>query len=285
MGAAQTDTRPPPPFVASYHATRALSSPAAPFPVFLRQKRVGHCVNSCYSRAAVLQNALHVRNVAIFAHQIDGVDLSRAVRADVLGQPERRSGAFDVAPDRLPRSVLRRVAPRKNPIFPAFFSQIVQQISRKTNKPALSRFLLSDPPIIAPKARKTPEPAEKIRFSVDPGLFCVYPHTVRLAAASAGLGRSALRPLAAPCAALPPPVPARSSAHGRAVALRAPLLRGSASRLRGCRRGGRQQPTNEQRPLRSLAGSRLSRFPAPSRSPERPCELPSAQPIPRRAMI
>ena len=108
----------------------------------------------------------------------------------------------------------------------------------------------------------------KNRFSVDPGLFCVYPHTVRLAAASAGLGRSALRPLAAPCAALPPPVPARSSA-----------------RLRGCRRGGRQQPTNEQRPLRSLAGSRPSRFPAPSRSPERPCELSSAQPIPRRAMI
>ena len=39
---------------------------------------------------------------------------------------------------------------------------------------AFSRILS---PFIAPKARKTPEPAEKNRFSVDPGLFCVYPHT------------------------------------------------------------------------------------------------------------
>ena len=162
VGAAQTDTRPPPPFVASYHATRALSSPAAPFPVFLRQKRVSHRINGRHSRAAVLQNALHMRNVAIFAHQVDGVDLSGAVRADVLRQPERRSGALDVAPDRLTRSVLRRVAPRKNPTFPAFFSQIVQQISRKTNKPAFSCFLLSDPPvrpqIVRPKRENVRNP-------------------------------------------------------------------------------------------------------------------------------
>ena len=128
---------------------------------------------------------------------------------------------------------------------------------------AFSRILS---PFIAPKARKTPEPTEKNRFSVDPGLFCVYPHTVRLAAASAGLGRSALRPFAAPCAALPPPVPARSSA-----------------RLRGCRRGGRQQPTNEQRPPRSLrAPLRTSQRPA-NPSPDRACRAfqRPANPSPR----
>ena len=64
--------------------------------------------------------------------------------------------------------------------------------------------------------------------------------------------------------------PVRRLAASCSGALRASLLRGSASRLRGCRRGGRQQPTNEQRPLRSIAESCLSRFPAPSRSPERP---------------
>ena len=89
-----------------------------------------------------------------------------------------------------------------------------------------------------------------------------------------------------PCGLSPPRAPPCRLLFRRAAPrTAAPLLRGSASRLRGCRRGGRQQPTNEQKPLRFLAGSRLSRFPAPSRSPERPCELPSAQPIPRRAMI
>ena len=83
---------------------------------------------------------------------------------------------------------------------------------------AFSRFCLR---LLRQKRAKRPNRQKNQRFSVDPGLFCVHPHTVRLAAASAGLGRSALRPRAAPCAALPPPVPARSARRCCAAAPRA----------------------------------------------------------------
>ena len=118
---------------------------------------------------------------------------------------------------------------------------------------AFSRFCLR---LLRQKRAKRPNRQKNQRFSVDPGLFCVHPHSVRLAAASAGLGRSALRPRAAPCAALPPPVPARSARRCCAAAAC------SAQRRHG---------------------QRLARFPAPSRSlraPPRTSQRPAA-PSPR----
>lgn len=85
-------------------------------------------------------------NVPVPPQQVYCVDLPKAVRADVLRQPERALCALHVSPDRLPRSVLPPVvAPLEHPDLARLASQLPQQLGRKTDSPALAGLLLGNP--------------------------------------------------------------------------------------------------------------------------------------------
>lgn len=91
------------------------------------------------------QNTLYPRYIAIFAHEMHGVNLAPGVCPHVLRHPKRRRRAFNVMPNRLPSPMFFRVTPGKNPQITRRRTQIRKQIRRKTNQTPLAGFLLGNP--------------------------------------------------------------------------------------------------------------------------------------------
>lgn len=149
-----------------YSRGQNLSSPPARFFVPLFQKHVRHSVNRRNSRTTVPQNTLYPRYIAIFAHQMHGVNLAPGMCPHVLRHPKRRRRAFNVMPNRLPAPVFFRIPSGKNPHIARSRAQIRKQIRRKTNQTPLSGLMLCNPHT----RRKLPRPQGEDIGNAKPGM-------------------------------------------------------------------------------------------------------------------
>ena len=93
--------------------------PAPGFFVFCSQLGISKRINQRDFGALMVQRPAHFVNIAILVQQLDGVNLSRGMCADVLRQPESPRRSFKVFPNRLATSVLSGVCAMLENIKPA----------------------------------------------------------------------------------------------------------------------------------------------------------------------
>ena len=116
------------------------------FFVLRPQQLVSHRVDERHRHIPVIQRPADALDVSVSLHQVHGVDLPEAVRADVLRQPKRALRALYVCPHRLPRPVLPPVVPAlEHPDLTRLAAQLAQQLGRKPDAPTLAGLLLCNP--------------------------------------------------------------------------------------------------------------------------------------------